>query len=316
MVAFIGRRLVTLPLILAVVGLVVFVLVHVAPGDPAAVMAGADASAERIEQIRHQMGLDRPLAVQFVEWLGGIARGDLGTSFFLQQPVAVALGDRLEPTLLLSLYSLVISALIGFPAGILAAIRRNSWLDRLTMVVSLAGISMPGFWLGILLILLFAVNLHLLPAAGYVAFSDSPGDNLRSLLMPAFSLGLGQAGLLARIVRSSMLEILREDYVRTARAKGLRARLVLVRHALPNILVPALTVVGISAGVLLGGAIVTETLFNIPGVGRLVGQSVLRRDFPVIQGAVLFIATIYVLVNLLVDVAYTLVDPRIRHGGR
>jgi peptide/nickel transport system permease protein len=312
----IGRRLTTLLPVLAVVGLTVFVLMHLVPGDPAAVMAGPDATVARVEELRREMGLDRPLAAQLGRWLASVVRGDLGDSYFLQEPVAVSIGKRLEPTGLLTLYALLVACAIGVPAGIAAALLRNSWVDRLAMATALAGVSIPGFWLGILLILLFAVRLHLLPAAGYVPFLSSPFDNARYLLMPAFSLGVAQAGFLARIVRSSMLDILREDYVRTARAKGVHERLVLVRHVFRNALIPVLTSLGLAAGVLLGGAVVTETVFNVPGVGRLIVQSVLRRDFPVIQGAVLFLATVYVLVNLAVDIAYLLADPRIRHGQR
>jgi len=310
------RRLLTLVPVLAVVAVVVFFLVHVAPGDPAAVMAGNEASVERVEQLRHDMGLDRPLAEQFVSWASRAVRGDLGDSYFLNQPVAQALADRMEPTGLLTLYALILSIIIGLPAGIVAAVRRNSWIDRLTTVTALGGVAIPSFWLGILMILCFAVWLRWLPAAGYTNFADDPLENLRYLIMPAFSLGLQQAALLARVVRSSMLDVLWEDYVRTARAKGLREQVVLVRHALPNVIIPTLTVIGNSMGSLLGGAVVTEAVFNTPGVGRLVVQSVLRRDFPVIQGAVLAIAAVYVLVNLLVDIAYVLADPRIREGSR
>lgn len=310
------RRLVTLVPVLVVVAVVVFFLAHVAPGDPAAVMAGNEATTERIEQLRQQMGLDRPLHEQFVSWIAGALQGDLGNSYFLNQPVSLSLAQRIEPTGLLTLYALIFSIIIGLPAGILAAMYRNSWIDRLAMVTALGGVCIPSFWFGILLILFFAVRLRWLPAAGYVPFMEDPVENFRYLLMPSFSLGLQAAALLARVVRSSMLEVLREDYVRTARAKGLRERLILVRHALPNAMIPALTVIGNSTGTLLGGAVVTEAVFNTPGVGRLVVQSVLRRDFPVIQGAVLAIAGVYVLVNLAVDIAYTIVDPRLRTRSR
>lgn len=310
------NRLLTLIPVLVVVAVVVFFLTHLAPGDPAAVMAGNEATTERIEQLRHQMGLDRPLHEQFWNWVTDALRGDLGDSYFLNQPVSLSLAQRIEPTGLLTLYSLIFSIIIGMPAGILAAMHRNSWIDRLTMVTALGGVCIPSFWFGILLILFFAVWLRWLPAAGYVPFAEDPVANLRYLIMPAFSLGLQAAALLARVVRSSMLEVLREDYVRTARAKGLKEQMILVRHALPNAMIPALTVIGNSMGTLLGGAVITEAVFNTPGVGRLVVQSVLRRDFPVIQGAVLAIAAVYVLVNLLVDIAYTMVDPRIRTRSR
>ncbi len=310
------RRLLTLVPVLAVVAVTVFFLIHMAPGDPAAVMAGNEATVERVEQLRHDMGLDRPLMEQFWVWASKVVRGDLGDSFFLNQPVSTSLMDRLEPTGLLTLYALIMSIVIGLPMGMIAAVRRNTIVDRLLMVTALGGVAIPSFWFGILLILLFAVIMRVLPAAGYVSFAENPWENFRYLLMPAFSLGLQQAALLARVVRSSMLEVLREDYVRTARAKGLRESLVVFRHAFPNVLIPALTIIGNSMGALLGGAIVTEAVFNIPGIGRLVVQSVLRRDFPVIQGAVLAIAAVYVLVNLLVDIAYVIADPRLRLGSR
>ncbi|MHB1004871.1 MAG: ABC transporter permease [Chloroflexota bacterium] len=306
------RRLLTLIPVMIVVAVVVFALTHLAPGDPAAVMAGNEATTERIEQLRQQMGLDRPVMEQFVSWFTSVLRGDLGNSYFLNQPVTLSIAQRIEPTGLLTLYALIFSIIIGLPAGIIASIHRNSWIDRLTMVTALGGVCIPSFWFGILLILFFAVRLHVLPAAGYVPFMEDPVENFRYLLMPAFSLGLQSAALLARVVRSSMLEVLREDYVRTARAKGLREGLIVVRHALPNAMIPALTIIGNSMGTLLGGAVVTEAVFNTPGVGRLVVQSVLRRDFPVIEGAVLCIAAVYVLVNLAVDIAYSVVDPRVR----
>ena len=310
------RRLLTLVPVLSVVAVVVFVLIHVAPGDPAAVMAGNSATTERIEQLRHDMGLDRPLLEQFWIWVTRALQGDLGDSYFLAQPVSTSLVQRMEPTGLLTLYALILSVVIGLPFGIIAAVRRNSWVDRVMMVTALGGVCIPSFWFGIILILVFAVSLRWLPAAGYVSLMEDPLGNFRYLLMPAFSLGLQSAALLARVVRSSMLEVLREDYVRTARAKGLRENLVVVRHALPNTLIPALTIIGNSMGTLLGGAVVTEVVFNTPGVGRLVVQSVLRRDFPVIQGAILAIAAVYVLVNLLVDIAYVIADPRIRQSSR
>lgn len=308
------RRLIALVPVLAVVGVLVFLLVHVAPGDPAAVMAGNEATPERIAQLRQEMGLDRPVWEQFVSWVSAVLRGDLGESLFLNQSVSESLVQRMEPTGLLTLYALLFSIAIGLPAGIVAALKRNSWIDRLTMMTALGGVCIPSFWLGILLILSFAVWLRVLPAAGYVSFMQDPLENFRYLLMPAFSLGLQSAALLARVVRSSMLEVLQEDYVRTAKAKGLRERVVLVRHALPNAMIPALTVIGNSMGTLLGGAVVTEQVFNTPGIGRLIVVSVMRRDFPVIQGAVLAIAVVYVLVNLAVDIAYAFADPRIRES--
>ncbi|MDQ6604235.1 MAG: ABC transporter permease [Chloroflexota bacterium] len=315
MTRYVLRRLVALIPVLLVVGVVVFSLVHLTPGDPAAVILGDNATPEQVQQLRHELGLDAPLYRQFVHWFGDAARLQFGQSLFLGRPVTRALLDRAQPTGLLTLYALVVATAIGVPAGIVAALRRNTLLDRALMMIAISGIAIPSFVLGILLILLFAVVLHWLPAGGYVPLTTDPGKHFRTMVMPAFSLGFASAALLARIVRSSMLDVLREDYVRTAYAKGLRTRAVVVRHALRNALIPVVTVIGLSLGGLLSGAVVTETVFNLPGMGQLVVQSVLRRDFPVIQGAVMVTATAYLLVNLVVDVLYVYLDPRIRYGS-
>jgi peptide/nickel transport system permease protein len=316
MTAYILRRLVMLIPVLLIVGTVVFALVHLTPGDPAAVMAGQSATPEQVEQIRKQLGLDRPFLEQFVDWFGGLFRLDFGESIFLGMSVTDAIKERAQPTLLLTLYALIVQVSIGVPAGVIAAVRRNSILDRVLMVVSISGAAIPTFFLGILLILFFAVNRRWLPSGGYIPIQDDTVQHFKSMLMPAFALGFSSAGLLARMVRSTMLEVLREDYVRTAFAKGIANRQVVTRHALRNALIPVITVIGASLGALLGGAVVTETVFTIPGMGRLVVQSISRRDFPVIQGAVMVIAAIYVLVNLLVDVLYVYVDPRVRYGSK
>jgi peptide/nickel transport system permease protein len=314
-IAYILRRLVMLVPVLIVVGVVVFGLVHLTPGDPAAVILGDRATPEDIARLRDQLGLNDPLPVQFVHWFGNVLRLDFGESIFLGEPVTQALLDRVQPTALLTLYALSIQVLIGIPAGVLAAVRYNSPLDRALTVMAISGSAIPTFFLGILLILIFAVRLRWLPSGGYVPFGEDPVAHVKGMLMPAFALGFSAAGLLARLVRSSMLDVLREDYVRTAFAKGLPEQLVIVRHALRNALIPALTVIGISIGALLGGAVVTETVFTIPGMGRLVVQSIARRDYPVIQGAIIAIAMTYVLVNLVVDVLYVYIDPRVRLGG-
>ena len=314
MIGFILRRLVLLIPVLLIVGIIVFTLVHLTPGDPAAVMLGPDATVDQVQQLRHQLGLDQPIYTQFLRWFGGAVRLDFGQSIFLNMPVSKALFQRAQPTGLLTLYSLIISILIGVPSGIIAAIKRNSWLDRSLMALSVSGAAMPAFYLGILLILLFAVRLHWLPSGGYESITVDPVAHFKRMILPAFSLGFGNAALLARLVRSSMLDVLREDYIRTAWAKGLSGRSVIILHALRNALIPAITVIGTSLGALLGGAVITETVFTIPGMGQLVVQSVLRRDFPVIQGAVMVIAGIYVLANLLVDVLYVYIDPRVRYG--
>ena len=315
MTAYILRRLVMLVPVLIVVGVVVFGLVHLTPGDPAAVILGDRATPEDIARLRTQLGLNDPLPVQFVRWFGNMLRLDFGESIFLGEPVTQALLNRVQPTVLLTLYALAIQVLIGIPAGVLAAVRYNSPLDRVLTVVAISGSATPTFFLGILLILIFAVRLRWLPSGGYVPFGEDLAAHVKGMLLPAFALGFSAAGLLARMVRSSMLDVLREDYVRTAFAKGLPEQLVIVRHALRNALIPALTVLGISIGALLGGAVVTETVFTIPGMGRLVVQSIARRDYPVIQGAIVAIALTYVLVNLIVDVLYVYIDPRVRLGG-
>ncbi len=313
--AYIMRRLALALPVLAVVGVVVFGLVHLAPGDPVGVILGPEASSEQVERLRDELGLNEPIYVQFLRWAGGVVRLDFGDSLFLGIPVTEALMDRAQPTVLLTLYALVISMIIGLPAGLIAAVRANSVLDRALSVMAISGAAIPPFFLGILLILLFAVQLGWVPAGGYIEITQDPMGHLKSMALPAFSLGFAEAALLARIVRSSMLDILREDYIRTAWAKGLVQRNVVIRHALRNALIPTVTIVGYSLGALLGGAVVTETVFTLPGMGRLVVQSVARRDFPVIQGAVMIIAAIYILANLLVDVLYVYLDPRIRYGN-
>ena len=315
MMAYILRRLVLLVPVLLVVGIVVFALVHLTPGDPAAVILGDRATAEDIERLRDQLGLNDPLPVQFADWFLGVLRLDFGESIFLGESVRSALLERFQPTILLTIYALAVQLIIGIPAGVLSAVRHNSILDRLLTVIAISGAAIPTFLLGILLILLFAVKISWLPSGGYVPLSEDPAQHFKSMAMPAFALGFSSAGLLARLVRSSMLDVMREDYVRTAFAKGLPEKLVVIRHALRNALIPAMTVVGTSVGALLGGAVVTETVFTIPGMGRLVVQSIARRDYPVIQGAVMTIALTYVLVNLVVDVLYVYADPRVRLGG-
>jgi peptide/nickel transport system permease protein len=315
MTAYILRRLALLIPVLLVVAIVVFALVHLTPGDPAAVILGDRATAEDIARLRNQLGLNDPLPVQFVRWFGNLLRLDFGESIFLGEPVTSALLDRVQPTVLLTLYALLVQVLIGIPAGVAAAVRYNSVLDRVLTVVAISGSAVPTFFLGIMLILIFAVRLRWLPSGGYVPPGEDLVGHIKGMLLPAFALGFSSAGLLARMVRSSMLDVMREDYVRTAFAKGLAEKIVVVRHALRNALIPALTVIGISVGALLGGAVVTETVFTIPGMGRLVVQSIARRDYPVIQGAIIAIAMTYVLVNLIVDVLYVYTDPRVRLGG-
>jgi peptide/nickel transport system permease protein len=313
--AYIIRRLLLLIPVLLIVGIIVFTLMHLTPGDPASVMLGRDATQEQTEALRARLGLNEPVHIQFFNWFGKALRLDFGESLFIGKPVTQALLDRAEPTGLLALYSLTLSILIAVPAGIIAAVRANSPIDRLLMVVSISGVAIPSFFLGILLILLFAVVLGWLPSGGYVDIGDDPGQHFRYMLLPTLTLGFSAAGLLARVVRSTMLDVLNEDYVRTAFAKGLRERRVVLLHAFRNALIPVLTIIGISLAGMLGGAVVIETVFNIPGMGRLLVQSVTRRDIPVVQGAVMAVAALEILVMLMLDVLYVYVDPRIRYGA-
>ncbi len=315
MTAYILRRLILLIPVILVVGIVVFALVHLTPGDPAAVILGDSETPESYENLREQLGLNDPLPIQFINWFGGVLIFDFGDSIFIGDPVTHALLDRVQPTVLLTIYALLIQIIIVIPSGVIAAVRHNSIVDRLVTVVAISGAAIPTFFLGILLILFFSVRLRWLPSGGYEPITEDPVAHFKAMAMPAFALGFSSAGLLARLVRSSMLDVLREDYVRTALAKGLPMKAVVVRHALRNSLIPALTVIGTSVGALLGGAVVTETVFTIPGMGRLVVQSISRRDYPVIQGAVMVIAMTYVIVNLIVDLLYVYIDPRVRLGG-
>jgi peptide/nickel transport system permease protein len=278
-------------------------------------MAGEDATSQQVEEMRERLGLNEPLHTQFIDWFANALRLDLGESIFLRQPVTEAMIERVQPTGLLTLYSLTLAILIAVPSGVIAAVRRNSVVDRLLMISAIGGAAIPNFFFGILLILLFAVILGWLPAGGYADLGDDPVEHFKHMIMPSVALGFAGAGLLARMVRSTMLDVLKEDYVRTAYAKGLPRRHVILLHALRNALIPAMTVLGVSLAGLLGGAVVVETVFNVPGMGRLVVQSIARRDFPVIQGVVLVTAVIQLVVMLLIDVLYVYVDPRVRYGS-
>lgn len=314
MLAYTLRRLVLAVPVMMLVATAVFLMLRLTPGDPAGIILGPDATEERRMELRRELGLEDPLLVQYVRWLGKVARGDLGQSLFLNKPVTAAILERAQPTLLLTILALLVSLLIGLPAGVIAAQRRGSWVDLGTMAVAMGGIAMPTFWLGLNLIFLFAVTLRWLPVAGYEPLSAGPWRSLRHLILPAVTLGVAQGALLARMTRSMMLETLSQDYVRTARAKGLVERSVIFRHALRNAFIPLMTVIGLSFAALLGGAVVTEQIFTLPGVGRLLIQAIGRRDFPLVQGTVLVIAAFYVLINLAVDLLYAVVDPRIRHA--
>ncbi len=315
MLAYIIRRLLLLIPVLLIVGVIVFTLMHLTPGDPASVMLGRDATEEQKIALRERLGLNEPVPVQFVTWFSSALRLDFGDSLFLGKPVIAALLERAEPTGLLAFYSLTLAILIAIPAGVIAAVRANSPLDRLLMMVSISGVAIPSFFFGILLILLFAVVLGWLPSGGYVNIKDDPIEHARYMILPTLTLGFSAAGLVARLVRSTMLDVLNEDYVRTAYSKGLAERHVVLLHAFRNALIPVLTIVGVTLAGMLGGAVVIENVFNSPGLGRLLVQSVTRRDIPVVQGAVMTVAAIEVLVMLLIDLLYVYVDPRIRYGA-
>jgi peptide/nickel transport system permease protein len=311
--AYLLRRLVALVPVMLIVATVGFVVVRLAPGDPAVVMLGPDASPERVAELRHELGLHESVPVQLLRWYHRVLRADFGRSVFEGDPVMQVIRNRLEPTVLLTLLAIMVAIAIGVPAGVVSAVRRNSLADQLLMGVALLGVSMPSFWLGLNLILVFSLALGLFPVSGYVPLGENWTAALRSLVLPALTLGIGASGLIARMTRSAMLEVLHQDYIRTALAKGVPRRRVLVRHALRNALVPVVTIIGLSMGTLLAGAVTVETVFAIPGVGLLVISSVLRRDLPVIQGVLLFAAAVYVLVNLLVDLIYVYLDPRITY---
>lgn len=313
MVSYILRRvLATLP-VMAIVALFVFSLLYIAPGDPAAVIAGDQASPADVERIRENLGLDRPFLVQFGAWLWNILHGDLGTSIFTSLPVASLIVQRIEPTLSLMALTLILTILVAVPLGVVAAWKAGSFVDRAIMAFAVLAFSLPVFVVGYILAYVFALEFEWLPVQGYTPLTEGFWPWLQNLILPAVALGSVYVALIARITRASMLEVLQQDYIRTARAKGLGQRSILFVHALKNAAVPIVTVIGIGIALLIGGAVVTESVFAIPGLGRLTVDAILRRDYPVIQGIVLMFSFLYTLVNLLVDVTYTLVDPRIRY---
>lgn len=312
MSGYILKRLLSMLPILAVVAVVVFLIVHLTPGDPAAVMLGDEAGEKEIAELRAQLGLDLPLVVQFFHWLANVVQGDLGRSYFSDVPVTQAFWEHLGPSVSVAILAQIIAILIAIPIGIMAARRKGTMMDQAVMGVSLFGISVPSFLLGLFLILLFAVQLKWLPVAGYKPLSQGAWNHLRYLILPALALGFMQAALIARMTRSSVLDILADNYIKTARAKGLKERIVIYKHALRNAFIPILTVIGETFGGLVTGAAVVETVFNIPGIGQLIISSVERRDYAVIQGTVLLITVTYVLLNLIIDLLYGIVDPRVR----
>ena len=313
MLRFLASRILSTIPVLLIVAVAVFLLLRLTPGDPAAVIAGDIATNEQIEEIRASLGLDRPIVVQFGIWFGNVLRGDLGESFFFKMTVAELIAQRLEPTLALAFCTIVLAVLVAVPLGVLAAWRHGGWLDRTLMGFSTLGFSIPVFVLGYLLIWLVSLKLGWLPVQGYRRLGEGFGPFIRHLILPSVTLSVIYVALIARVTRAAVAEALIEDYVRTARAKGLPEWRVLIRHALANAAIPIVTVIGIGLALLIGGVVVTESVFSIPGLGRLTVDAVLARDFPTIQGVILLFSVAYVLVNLLIDLSYLFLDPRIRY---
>lgn len=313
MYAFLVQRILAAVPVVGIVALFVFLILHLSPGDPATVIAGDYASPADVQRIREKLGLDQPLHIQFFTWLGALLRGDLGISIFSNLPVSRLIGQRLEPTLLLALVSIVLSVSLAVPMGVLAAWKAGSWIDRLVMIFAVFGFSVPVFVVGYILIYIFALKLQWAPVQGFRSPTEDPVGFLQHIILPAITLSAIYIALIARITRASVLEVLEEDYIRTARAKGQTERKVLFRHALRNAAVPIVTVIGIGVALLIGGVVITETVYNIPGLGRLVVDAILKRDYPIIQALILLFSFVYILINLVVDIIYTLLDPRIRY---
>lgn len=309
---FLIRRLAGAFVVLLLVSLISFALIWLVPGDPAAAFLDASATPDQVAKLRSALGLDLSLPQQMLGWYGRILSGDLGQSILLNRSVTAALLERLPVTLSLAALALAFATFFGVAAGIIAAVHHNRWPDQAVMTTALLGLSVPDFWLGLVMVLVFAVSLGWLPSGGFTPFLQSPGEWLRGMILPALTLGLVQVGFIARMARASMLDTLSQDYVRTADAKGLAKLDVVLRHALPNATIPILTVIGIVSGALLGGAVIVEQVFSIPGIGRLIVGAIASRDFPVLQGGLLFLAVVYLAINLVVDILYAVVDPRVR----
>ncbi len=307
-----GRLLSTL-FVLIIVSFISFCIMQMVPGDPALVMAGAAAPTDEVQRIREQFGLDQPFHVQMLRWYAGLIQGDLGQSITLSRSVVAAIIERLPSTVALACFAFVLTLVFGLVAGVAAALKQDSWIDHAIMTLAVVGVSVPSFWIGLIMIIGFAVMVDWLPAGGYITIAESPGGWFRSLVLPSIALALLQMGLLARITRASMIEVLRQDFVRTAQAKGLPRWLVVGKHAFMNVMIPVVTVIGIVFSLLLSGSVVIETVFSIPGLGRLMATSIVTRDYPVIQGALLITAAMFVLINLAVDVLYAYLDPRIHY---
>jgi peptide/nickel transport system permease protein len=308
----IRRMLATIP-VMGVVAIFVFSLLYLSPGDPAVIIAGDTATLDDIARIREKLGLDQPFYIQFGTWVWNLLHGDLGISIFTNLPVMTLIKQRIEPTVALTICTLLVTIPVAIPLGVIAAWKAGTWIDRVVMVFAVAGFSIPGFVLAYILIFTFSIGLDLLPVQGYTSIKDGFGAFASHMVLPSITLGLFYAALVARITRASMLDVLSQDYVRTAQAKGLSNREVLIGHALKNAAVPIATIIGIGVALLISGVVITETVFAIPGIGRLVVDAILRRDYPIIQGVILMFSAWYVLVNLAVDISYTLFDPRIRY---
>src|SRR6185437_6308553 len=313
MTAYIVRRLLSMIPVIAIVALFVFLLLHLAPGDPAAIMAGDNATPDNIAQIRQKLGLDEPLWRQFIVWIASLAQGNLGNSMFWGDPVTTLIAQRAEPTISLAAMTITFAVVIAIVLGVVAAANAGTGIDRFVMGFAVMGFSVPVFVVGYLLIFLFAIELRWLPVQGYTPIAEGILPWLRNLVLPTVALGLAYVALIARITRATMLDVLSEDYMRTPRAKGVAAMPLLLKHALKNAAVPIVTVIGIGVALLIGGVVITETVFNIPGIGRLVVDAITRRDYPIIQGVIMVFSGVYVLVNMLVDLSYTFFDPRIRY---
>jgi peptide/nickel transport system permease protein len=312
MLSYILRRLAATIPVMLIVAVLVFLMLRLTPADPAAIIAGDNASAAQVADIRQRLGLDQPIVTQFVIWIGKLAQGDLGESFFFKKKVVELIADRLEPTLSLAVLTIMLAALVAIPLGVFAAYRQGSWLDRIVMGFSVLGFSVPVFVIGYLLIYVFSIQLGWLPVQGYQRISAGVGGWLQRLILPSLTLSVIYIALIARMTRTSVLEVMNEDYIRTARAKGQSEIKVLVRHALANAAVPIVTVIGLGIALLIGGVVVTESVYTIPGLGRLTVDAVLARDYPTIQAVILLFSLVYVLINLAVDLTYTIFDPRIR----
>ena len=314
MLTIVVRRVLILAPVLLAISFVSFLLLALIPGDPAMMMLGADASPGALEALRERLGLDRPLLERFAWWLGNAVRGDLGDSLYQNRPVIELITARLPVTLMICLLASIISIVLGLSAGVVSAVRRNSVIDHVVRVLSLVGLSMPDFWLGLLLILTFSITWQVFPLTGFVPLGTDFFGGLRFLVLPSLALGLTLAGFLTRLTRGSLLEVLSADYVRTAKSKGLSANRVVLRHALGTALLPLVTIVGLNFGRLLGGAVVIESVFSLPGIGRLIVLAITQRDFPVVQASVLYVAALYTVINLITDIAYMVLDPRVRYA--